>query len=156
MRNVKKYNQSYHAQNSRTLTDKAIERYWADPETHRQKAREHSKTIAGRFSGYKAKAKERKLVFELTVEEFDLLTQQACWYCENADSPHGIDRVDNADGYTWTNSVSCCYRCNAAKSALTMAEFLEMCKKVARRFGNLPEKPTTYKVDQYHEEKPNE
>lgn len=71
-------------------------------------------------------ARDRKLEFSLSREEFKLLTSQNCYYCNKEPSQikkskisfykyNGIDRVDNSKGYTKNNSVSCCGECNKSK-----------------------------------------
>jgi hypothetical protein len=43
---------------------------------------------------------------------------------------NGIDRVDNALGYTEENTVACCNMCNLAKKNLTVEEFLSWVSQV--------------------------
>lgn len=71
------------------------------------------------------------------------LTQKPCAYCGVPPSHrvkamsgigdficNGIDRVDNAQGYTPENSVPCCYKCNSFKSAFGLEEFLVHVEKI--------------------------
>lgn len=67
--------------------------------------------------------------FNLTREEFNLLVAMPCHYCEAPPSNElkraayrdavfyyqGLDRKDNARGYTRENVVPCCGRCNWLK-----------------------------------------
>jgi hypothetical protein len=51
----------------------------------------------------------------------------------NDGSPYaynGLDRIKNAEGYTFENVVSCCYICNRAKSTMTQEEFLAWISRV--------------------------
>lgn len=68
--------------------------------------------------------------FEITKEEFFILTKQDCYYCGKRPSQikkgkysdyiyNGIDRVDNTEGYLKNNVVSCCKECNSKKSGVT-------------------------------------
>ena len=43
---------------------------------------------------------------------------------------NGIDRVDNKIGYELDNCVSCCIKCNKAKSYFGQDEFLNHIKKI--------------------------
>lgn len=43
---------------------------------------------------------------------------------------NGIDRIDNAKGYTIENSVTCCKRCNFAKRNMSYDEFISWGKKL--------------------------
>lgn len=81
----------------------------------------------------------------LTREQWLALTQKPCAYCGTPPSHRvkassgigdficsGIDRVDNAQGYTPENSVPCCFRCNSFKSDFTKEEFLEHVNRIAK------------------------
>ena len=107
-------------------------------------------------SSYKALAKQRGIVFSLSVEETVYLLQQKCFYCDKQPSNKynvrklnrgnnnfatkntigydilysGIDRVNNKEGYTIGNSVSCCTQCNTAKLNFTLDEFKTWIKMV--------------------------
>lgn len=95
------------------------------------------------FSTYKTNAKSRDYEFELTLEEFSLLICSACFYCGANPTPrkcrranrsfpvNGLDRFDNALGYTLPNSRPCCTTCNLAKKTLLGSEFIAHCKTIA-------------------------
>jgi hypothetical protein len=98
------------------------------------------------FLVYKKGAKERNLSFELTKEEFKKLTSDICHFCGveprqltgrtkytqiNGDYTYnGIDRLDNKEGYTIGNCVTCCKRCNYAKHSSTQEEFETWIKRL--------------------------
>lgn len=99
------------------------------------------------YISYKNRAKKKGLVFSLSKEEFQKLTQKACFYCgETPNYKHkpkdysseyvynGLDRVNNSKGYTIDNIVSCCSICNRAKGTLTQKEFSNWANKL---FSNL-------------------
>lgn len=90
----------------------------------------------GAFHSYKKDAKRRGYSFELTREEFKIITQQNCTYCGHPPSNmrkarngnytySGIDRIDNNIGYNITNIVPCCADCNRAKYQKTSKEFMD-------------------------------
>jgi hypothetical protein len=96
------------------------------------------------LSAYKKGAADRSLRFDLLDEEFLQLTSCDCHYCgiepqqvfrrNIGNGPYiynGIDRKDNAVGYTMENCVSCCKVCNYSKSSSGETEFIEHCLKVA-------------------------
>lgn len=96
---------------------------------------------------YNLKAKKRKYSFELTKEEFKKLVTDVCFYCARkpkqvikAKKHHGdfiyngVDRVNNKQGYTIDNVVSCCKICNRAKQTLTVEEFKNWIKEI---YGHL-------------------
>ncbi len=84
---------------------------------------------------YKLRARKESIDWELTTEQCEALFKGNCAYCGaeptkvrklNYSSSYvynGIDRIDNAEGYTEKNSVSCCTRCNYMKSDMTVKEF---------------------------------
>ncbi len=93
---------------------------------------------------YRGSAKAKGLPFELTEEEFQVLTSANCHYCGTTprleicfnNKPYttytfnGIDRKDNSSGYTAENSVSCCHACNSCKGARSYAEFLDLVTRI--------------------------
>jgi hypothetical protein len=109
--------------------------------------KEYHTTIAGKFSRLKAKAKSRKINFELTLEQYTEVIFKSCHYC-NADlvSITGgcIDRIDNDKviGYRIDNVLPCCPSCNALRNRLhTVEETLVMVHmlKAVRKFPILIE-----------------
>ena len=99
---------------------------------------------------YKTSAKKQERKFLLTIEEFKILTTSSCHYCgsqptlikctnpynENRKSHwgdyayNGIDRVDNNEGYTLENCITCCYICNRAKNNMSYNEFINYTKRI--------------------------
>ena len=103
------------------------------------------------FSVYRHRAKKDDFLFTLTKNEFKILTSQNCFYCGIAPEKeyrhgksstsgylcNGIDRVNNDEGYTLENSVTCCAACNHAKSTMSKEEFLDMMKKITIKHEKL-------------------
>lgn len=88
------------------------------------------------YGGYVKGARRRKILFELSKDEFRNLTSQPCTYCGRRPSKtssrdelngdyvyNGIDRVNNSLGYISKNCVTCCWNCNRAKQILSETEF---------------------------------
>jgi len=81
---------------------------------------------------------KRNINFELTIEEFNMLIYNKCFYCNKLGNSKysqsqfycGIDRKDNSKGYISENCVSCCKICNSMKSKLLASEFLEHINKI--------------------------
>ena len=107
------------------------------------------------FKNYKSSALKRDYSFELTLDEFVKLIEGDCIYCNSSPKTssnighitnyyhykyNGIDRVDNNNGYTCSNTVSCCPHCNMAKRQLPIEDFKSWIKKV---YYNLFQKPST-------------
>lgn len=108
------------------------------------------------FQIYQSNARKRNRVFEITKEQFAILTKMNCHYCDSEPSTikttgvhaetkahntyvyNGLDRKDNSTGYTLENVVPCCKTCNNAKRALTQDEWETWLDKiVAKRNKNL-------------------
>lgn len=83
--------------------------------------------------------KRRNLSFNLTVEQFQNLCQQSCFYCGQPPSTkmhvskefkNGIDRIDSTKGYELDNVVPCCRICNDMKGSLSKENFLTRVQKI--------------------------
>lgn len=120
-----------------------------------------------KVSNYKAHAKLDKREFSLSVDECISLFQNICYYCgsepsntynlikrhrvgknnigkyiyETKDSYeikyNGIDRKNSKLGYTTDNCVSCCKRCNSAKSDGKYEDFINYLNNLAIYRSNL-------------------
>lgn len=95
------------------------------------------------FSNYKSRARRSNLKFELSFCEFEKLTQNICFYCEQKPQQiikpskysqefiyNGIDRINNSKGYIKNNVVTCCKLCNTMKGVLDKEVFLNHVKKI--------------------------
>jgi 5-methylcytosine-specific restriction endonuclease McrA len=96
-----------------------------------------------RWNGYKAKAKQRKIEFTLTFDEFLVITQRVCYLCGTPPSNiaqrksangaflyNGIDRVDNSRGYHTDNVQAACFKCNQLKSRMSLQELKDHIIKI--------------------------
>lgn len=78
-----------------------------------------SRTTKGQFNELKRGAKRRNISVELCLDSFLTIRNNAvCNYCAGPlpETSSGLDRKDNAIGYTLTNVVPCCFSCNREKS----------------------------------------
>jgi hypothetical protein len=96
------------------------------------------------YNKVKYEAKKGQRAFTLTFAQFLKFTEQDCFYCgaEVVWRPHAkrlgrnynLDRKNNALGYTARNCVTCCGRCNRAKSYhFTFKEWVQI-GRVIRTF----------------------
>jgi len=94
--------------------------------------------------GYKRHARDRGLEWHLEYDDVKKLIALPCFYCGAENSNHkvtkncregfdynGIDRIDSSKGYEINNVVTCCKKCNTAKSDMSQSEFIEWAKRVA-------------------------
>lgn len=113
------------------------------------------------YREYKDGAHNRKLVFNLTHEEFLKLINGSCYYCGEMPeeriktsskgnkytiSVNGIDRLDSSKGYTIDNCVSCCTFCNRAKSNYSIDYFLNKISKIYHQSVNVQRLSKTHSV----------
>ena len=103
-----------------------------------------SSAVTRLCESYRHNAQRRGIVFGLTREQLMERFDGNCFYCgcppsavanpRGAGEPYpynGIDRIDNALGYTPENTVSCCATCNYAKREMGAAEFIAWARRVA-------------------------
>lgn len=102
------------------------------------------------LTNYKQNARRRGCDFDLSDDEFRRLTSSNCYYCGNPPALrqksrgdrtcyvyNGIDRVDNAGGYTSDNARPCCSRCNFLKGPRNEEEFLELLRHATQILRHL-------------------
>lgn len=94
-------------------------------------------------------ATKRKLIWNISFEDWKRLTVMPCHYCDCPPSNHmrghwnggytynGLDRVDNSVGYVITNVVPCCKQCNHAKSDQSVSDFLAWARRVSEHSNKL-------------------
>lgn len=82
----------------------------------------------------KFKAKTRKKEWQLTHQQAFELIKSECSYCgfkpQWPESRVGIDRIDNAIGYTVNNCNPCCFTCNSAKGTMGKDQFREWIQRI--------------------------
>jgi hypothetical protein len=99
------------------------------------------------YGKYKGKAKKRNIPFELSFEEFFKTVKRPCYVCgyhhfeDKGHTANGIDRFNNAVGYTVDNSLPACKWCNVWKGEGTYAELLDRFTRIRaglRKNANQP------------------
>lgn len=103
---------------------------------------------SNQFSAREGRSRQ-PVEWALTLDEYVTLVTGECFYCGVPPSqrPHGInmgvlkrngiDRVNNDEGYTLDNCVSCCSPCNREKRAQSQRVFIE---NTRRRYEHLRSK----------------
>lgn len=87
------------------------------------------------YKTYQRGAMKRNFDFELSLEEFDNIRSNSCYYCGETEKI-GIDRRDNDKGYTIDNCVPCCSWCNRMKSKYSENDFINHCIKILEYQNN--------------------
>lgn len=88
------------------------------------------------YRTYTKSANTRSIPFQLTEEQFTAMVQAPCYLCGLETSEHnhnGVDRVNNAEGYTLDNAKPCCGHCNLTKRSMELRELYRMAEQVAAR-----------------------
>lgn len=90
-----------------------------------------------RYSEYRYNAQKRDINFNLTIEEFEKLTNEECHYCggnskdiNEKSRGNGIDRKDSSKDYIIDNCVPCCATCNFIKNKMPYGKFIEYIRRV--------------------------
>lgn len=83
--------------------------------------------IIPQFRTYIKGANERKLEFNLTIQEYASLVKKPCCYCGTIQERgfNGLDRKDSSIGYSIENCESCCQICNYMKGPLSVGVFIK-------------------------------
>lgn len=146
---VKQYHQKYHKEyylknkekidfknklyvtTHREKIVKNVQRYVSKNKNKVVKYRNYyERTINGKYRQLKNRSKIFGEETDITIERFREIISQQCFYCGENKKPRGIDRVDNAKGYTKENSVPCCKLCNFMKKAMTKKDFILHIEKI--------------------------
>lgn len=99
------------------------------------------------YSAYRRQARNRGLEFSITKQQFVELTQSNCHYTGLPPSSikktpggvfvyNGIDRIDNAVGYTYENCVPCAGAVNMMKRGMAYHDFINLCNQIAAHTNN--------------------
>lgn len=142
----KEYNRQYRAKNKAVLDQKSKQYYTLNKtylnEYNRKYISENKaaviengyiyrRSITGKFKTGKNNAARRNIEWKLTLEEYRTIISSLCHYCEKPtpEAGVGLDRKNNHLGYTSTNVVPCCARCNDMKGQhITYEEMLSLWK----------------------------
>lgn len=89
------------------------------------------------YHNYEVRITRKNKSFNLSKDEFYILTQNNCYYCGASPKNkqrnfiyNGIDRMDSAIGYELSNCVPCCKHCNVCKSTMSVNEFYDWVSRV--------------------------
>jgi 5-methylcytosine-specific restriction endonuclease McrA len=95
---------------------------------------EAKRNLDAAWKAFVAKSEKREKENTLSKDDFLALSQRACFYCNYYDENeiNGIDRIDNAKGYSKDNCVTACKVCNRMKHILHPAFFVEKVGLIAR------------------------
>jgi hypothetical protein len=111
----------------------------SDCANHRMSGENNSQYKHGsiRFPQYRQNALRRNLDFQLTADEFKVITEKKCHYCGGYSQDrdprffgNGIDRKDSNIGYLINNCVPCCGTCNFIKNNMHFDDFIKYIKRL--------------------------
>ena len=93
----------------------------------------HTRWPKSRFAEAKRSAKKRGHSWDMTFQDYALLIDLPCHYChaKKFEAGTGLDRLNNAKGYSVKNVVPCCWACNMLKGVMPTEFFLWCVRRVA-------------------------
>lgn len=105
-----------------------------------RKAKEET-AIKSLYNGYIRQANDRGIKFEISVDDFKIITKKRCQYCGIEPSNickrkrsvyvyNGLDRIDSEKNYTLDNVVPCCSQCNTIKWDMSYHDFINKIKTI--------------------------
>lgn len=89
-----------------------------------------TETSRGQYLTCRTGARNRKLAFTISYEQFSSTKGKPCNYCGVPLARCSMDRVKNSEGYINGNVVPACWDCNRMKHAMTKEHFLAHCKRI--------------------------
>lgn len=126
---IKQYRKAYYEENKEGILKQQKEYN----KVHKEQISQYRQSLNGRYSTYKKNSNIKKIIFSLTLEEFDELTKQTCFYCGEYSKEKtfvGIDKIVPDKGYILENCVPCCEMCNFMKNNFSQVEFYEKIEKI--------------------------
>jgi hypothetical protein len=100
------------------------------------------KLLKSKLASYTSRAKKKKIIFDLSKDEFKNFILEKCRYCgsfsrysENDLKINGIDRVDSNLGYIKDNCAPCCRECNLSKISMPEDNFFKWIDKILKYQG---------------------
>jgi hypothetical protein len=118
-----------HPELKRASDHKYYLKYKADGR-YLETSRKFRNSLSGKFLQYKSGAMNRNYIFELSKDDIEKFWQMPCHYCGSEIETVGLDRMDNSIGYTLSNIVPCCKKCNYMKKNMNYNEFIGHCIKI--------------------------
>jgi len=115
--------------------------------------RNNANQINSLYGSYKANALKRKVIFNLSLDEFKEIIVKNCHYCgakpfqkwmHNKKRKHyfnqpilynGIDQVMPGYGYYMDNVNPCCHICNRAKHNSSYSDFINWINRIIKKYG---------------------
>lgn len=86
-----------------------------------------------KLSTYRANAKRKGIIFEVTLEMMKYFLDSKCVYC--GEQSTGIDKVDSKKGYIIGNMEPCCGICNHMKNNLSKEYFIKKVRQIVTCVG---------------------
>jgi hypothetical protein len=116
---------------------------WRDnnPEKMKQINEDKRNSLHSQFSVYERCARDKRINFELSIDNFETITKNPCYYCGIIQERgfNGIDRMKSNEAYILENCVSCCKMCNHIKNTLSTDVFIKKVEHIVTFQENNPE-----------------
>lgn len=80
----------------------------------------YNRSVKGRYRRLIESAKKRKLSVSLLMADYGRILKEKCHYCsgyfKDKRGGHGLDRINNRQGYHKYNVLRCCPTCNIIRN----------------------------------------
>lgn len=97
-----------------------------------------SSSTAQDYGRYKKRALAKEWDFELSEDDYNKITNEACYLCGKIQTDgyrNGIDRIDSNKGYIDENMKASCKPCNLMKREFEYNDFLEKLIKISNTWS---------------------
>ena len=101
----------------------------------KRERRKYDSNLPKLYISYLRRSNKKGICFDLTVEQFEGITDLSCVYCGTQPSK-GIDRIDSKDCYHIDNCAPCCTKCNMMKYTYSTSEFIKQCRQIVKYWDN--------------------
>ena len=99
----------------------------------------HNREIPRRYQKLKQYCHRKNKGFDITLSQYSILINRGCHYCDMSlldSTGHNLDRKDNNKGYTITNVLPCCGKCNQIRNTHLTVEEMEIAMKAVIKYRN--------------------
>ena len=91
------------------------------------------------YASYRSRAEKKDLEFAITNADYKSIILEDCYLCGKKTTEtniNGVDRVDNAVGYTVANCKACCKECNHMKNNYGLDELFAKIERISSVWFN--------------------
>lgn len=91
------------------------------------------------YASYRSRAEKKSLEFAISNDDYKSIILEDCYLCGKPTTEtniNGVDRVNNAAGYTAANCKACCKECNHMKNNYGLEDLLGKIERISNHWTN--------------------